>query len=235
MWLTITQKDKIMLVSYLAFGFLVGIAHAFEADHLATVGALAAENETTPGRIASLGAVWGLGHSLTMMIMGCLVLLFGLVLSEFISDAMEFFVGCILAGLGLHILFRLLTKSRHQHAGQTIAEASSGRLSSQVRKTFLVGLAHGAAGSAAVLVAVTAATNDAITALLYIFLFALGSFSGMALLTSLFLVPTRLKLHAPKKLLTGLQFAAASVAVVIGGNLLLEKGASILKTMNGAI
>lgn len=224
-----------MLISYLAFGFVVGIAHAFEADHLATVGALASENETTPARIASLGAIWGLGHSLTMMLMGCLVLLFGLVLNEFVSDAMEFFVGCILAGLGLHILFRIVTKSRHQHADKTIAKASSGHMSSQIYKTFLVGLAHGAAGSAALLVAVTAATNDAATALLYIFLFALGSFSGMALLTSLFLLPAHMKLHTPARMLTGLHLAAACVAVVIGGNLLIEKGSSILESMQLAI
>ena len=162
--------------SFLILGFVVGMGHALETDHLAAVGTLASSGRATPKRLAFLGASWGMGHTTTLFIISVPVILFGMILTERFAAGMEFAVGIMLIGLGGHVIWKLRRERihfhlhdhgdgrrhfhAHSHAGARVPHDRDphdhDHAFSFSPRAYLIGLAHGAAGSAG-LVALTAA------------------------------------------------------------------------------
>lgn len=234
---------------FLALGFLIGMSHALEADHLAALAAMAAERssgEQHAGRrrLALRGAAWGLGHTITLFAICTAVILFGLALTDQTTAALEFGVGIMLLLLGLHVLLRMYRQRihfhghdhgdgkrhlhAHSHAGQTAHDAE-GSHDHQHPKSFpiralLIGLVHGAAGSAGLLALAVAATRDPIVALGYVALFGLGSILGMALLSVAMSWPLGLAERGAWWLHRGLTVAVAIVAIGLGLDTLIETG-----------
>ena len=99
---------------FLILGFFVGMGHAIEADHLAAVGAMAV-GKKSPKSLALRGAAWGLGHTITLFAICTAAILFGLVLTEQTSAALEFAVGMMLVVLGFDVLRRLRKARVHFH------------------------------------------------------------------------------------------------------------------------
>ncbi|WP_057461194.1 hypothetical protein [Pseudovibrio sp. POLY-S9] len=240
--------------SYLTLGFLIGMTHAFEADHLAAVGTLVTSGKNSPRRMATLGAAWGLGHTTTLFVLAVFVILFGFVLSELMASTLEFFVGCMLVALGLHALWKLKISGIHFHRhshGNSRPHFHAHRhetlklhhkdthdhehVSGFSLKAYAVGLVHGVAGSAGLLVIVTAATQDPVLALLYVLLFGFGSVCGMAFLTFVISWPIQLGTRFATKLLGGLQAATGCLAIVIGVQVLIETGTPILGSLTTAL
>lgn len=188
--------------SFLMLGFLVGMGHAMEADHLAAVGALTG-NRQGGARLALRGAIWGLGHTITLFALCTAVIVFAVVLSPARAAALEFAVGMMLVLLAADVLRRLWAKKVHFHAhkhhgvkphihAHSHATAQVTHASDPYEhrhperfplRALLVGLVHGAAGSAALIVLALAATRDAALALTYVALFGLGSIAGMTVLS----------------------------------------------------
>src|SRR5438045_5426619 len=153
----------------LGLGFLLGMQHALEADHIAAVSSIAARRSHV-GDIVKHGLTWGLGHTLTLFVFaGCAILL-GQAIPDSLSRPIETAVGIMLVGLGAHVLWRLwrgrvhfhthghgdgtVHVHAHSHAGET---AAAHRRDAHAHdhgfrwRTLLVGLMHGMAGSAALL------------------------------------------------------------------------------------
>jgi len=196
------------MLSVLVLGLLIGMQHALEADHVAAVAAIAAR-ETSRRRIVVHGAVWGIGHTVTLMTAAAAVILFGLVIGEALAARFELVVGIMLVGLGGHLIFRLARDRvhfhthrhsddvihfhAHSHKGEARDHGRSAHGHDHARglpiRTLLVGMMHGLAGSAALLI-LTASTVEAPSlGFAYVGLFGLGSVAGMAALSALIAIP----------------------------------------------
>lgn len=227
-------------MEFLLLGFLVGLAHAFEADHMAAIGTLASSGKATPKRLAFLGASWGMGHTTTLLVISLPVILFGVILTERFAAGMEFAIGIMLVGLGAQVFYNLW-KARvhlhlhehggkrhfhaHSHAGETMPHSENPHHHTHRAfsfRAYAVGLAHGAAGSAGLVALAAAATQNAATALVYILVFGVGSILGMAALTYAASWPLRLAENTASKLLKTVQMATGVAAVAVGVMVMLE-------------
>jgi ABC-type nickel/cobalt efflux system permease component RcnA len=205
------------LLALAGFGFLLGMRHATDADHVIAVTTILNRSrrflDTT-----LIGALWGLGHTITVVIVGVLIIGFNVVIPPPVGLAMEFAVALMLIGLGILNLtggLRSLTERLtppapmhshdHAHAGSGGAHAhlhghgSNERLAGrgvvatfgwyQLIRPVAVGLVHGLAGSAAVALLVLATIQDTGTALAYLVIFCVGVAAGMAILTTVIGLP----------------------------------------------
>lgn len=228
---------------FLALGFIIGMGHALEADHLAAVGAMAV-GKSSPKSLALRGAAWGLGHTLTLFAICTAAILFGLVLTDQAAAALEFAVGVMLVVLGFDVL-RRLRKARvhfhvHDHDGgrpHLHAHSHLGATEPHDRdphdhthrhafpiKAVLVGLVHGAAGSAGLLALAVAASKDAWLAVGYVALFGIGSILGMAALSFVAAWPLGWAERGAKWLHTGVHVCAAVAAIALGVHVMMETG-----------
>ena len=165
-------------LTLLGLGFLLGIRHAADPDHVVAVAAIAARyKRVLPA--ALVGALWGLGHSLTIAVVGGLIIVFNLTVPPRVGLALEFAVGIALTVVGLLNL--------SGRGGFLTASVDSGQLPRG--KAFLLGLVHGLAGSAAVALLVVATVRDPRAAFLYLAIFGLGTLVGMMLITIGFAAP----------------------------------------------
>ena len=182
------------LLPILTLGFFLGMRHATDSDHVVAVTTIVSREKSI--RAASLvGALWGIGHTLTILIVGGAIIVFGIVLPARVGLTMEFSVALMLVLLGLfNVLgFRREWKTlrAHHHGVQGPTPATLlGRIGFyRVARSLVVGVVHGLAGSAAVALLVLATLQNATWALLYLFLFGIGTVAGMMLITSAMAVP----------------------------------------------
>src|SRR5512147_1976478 len=102
--------------STLALGFVLGLRHALDADHLAAVSTFVSEEKSLL-RSSLIGVSWGMGHTAALLAFGMAVAAFRLALTPRLAQVLEFLVGCMLIGLGLNVFFKLWRKSSlHAHA-----------------------------------------------------------------------------------------------------------------------
>jgi cytochrome c biogenesis protein CcdA len=217
----------------LALGFLLGMQHALEADHVAAVSSVAARRRDV-GDIVKHGLTWGLGHTLTLFVFAGAAILFGHAIPERLAQPLETAVGLMLVGLGAHVLWRLWRDRvhfhahghgdgtvhihAHSHAGETVphARAAHSHAHGFRWRTLLVGLMHGMAGSAALLVLAVSQAASPAAGLAYIALFGIGSMIGMGALSTVIAVPLVLSARWLTRLNNGLQGAVGVVTIAIG-------------------
>jgi hypothetical protein len=167
------------MVAVLVVGFLVGMRHALEADHVAAVATLAARAASLGERVR-LAAMWGVGHAGTLFVLGGTVLALGLSLPDHVARAFEGAVAVMLVLLGVDVLRRLRLRSRGAGGGVHEAHGHAARL---LPRALLVGSVHGLAGSAALVVLSLELTRSTAQALSYLGAFGVGSTAGMAALS----------------------------------------------------
>jgi High-affinity nickel-transport protein len=221
------------LVASCGLGFLVGLRHAMEPDHLAAVSTLLAD-EPRPRRAALLGAFWGMGHLLALVVAGVLLLAFRVQLSARWADGFELLVATVLIGLGLRS-FRgafVMRAGAAPHSHGTVVHAHGvrgehvhlGPLTLAARP-LLVGLAHGLAGSGAVTALALATMPGPGAAAAFVGVFALGSVGGMMLLSGLAGVPLERLARRPAAhaLLMGSVGALSLIVGLFWGSLALGR------------
>lgn len=223
----------------LGLGFLLGMQHALEADHIAAVSSIAARRSRI-GDIVRHGLTWGLGHTLTLFAFAGAAIWLGRAIPDHVARPLETAVGIMLIGLGAHVLWRLWRDRvhfhrhghgdgtvhihAHSHAGETLphARAAHGHGHGFRWRTLLVGLMHGMAGSAALLVlAVSQAASPAV-GLGYVALFGIGSMIGMAALSTVIAVPLAVSARWLTWANRGLQGIVGAVTVAIGVTTIVE-------------
>ena len=233
--------------SLLAFGALVGMQHALEADHLAAVAALSARPSTRRGLILR-GAWWGFGHTIALFTICGSVLLLGLSLGNGLQATLEFAVGIMVSGLGLNVLWTIYRRRihfhahehddgmRHLHAHAHETEKKRDHADSLHKhhhprhglvKALTIGLVHGAAGSGALLVLLVAAANSAGMALAYIACFGLGSIAGMAALSFVASFPLNAAARGARWLHTATLATIGLFALAIGANMAMSNWGAI--------
>jgi ABC-type nickel/cobalt efflux system permease component RcnA len=186
--------------------FVLGARHASEPDHLVAVSTLIAEQRGAL-RAMLLGAVWGVGHSISLFTVGLILLYFHLELSDPVADLFELGVVVMLLALGTRSIVRAFRASRpeavaaheHHHAqreapdhghSHAIDLGRTGRWTPG-RRPLMIGLVHGLAGSGALTALVLSTMPSLGSGLVYMASFGAGSVLGMALLTGLVGLPLR--------------------------------------------
>jgi len=223
----------------LGLGFLLGMQHALEADHIAAVSSIAARRSQI-GDIVKHGLTWGLGHTLTLFVFAGVAILLGRAIPETAAKPIEGAVGVMLIGLGAHVLWRLWRDRvhfhRHGHADGTVhfhAHSHAGDTPPHARtahihehgfrwRTLLVGLMHGMAGSAALLVLAVTQASCAAAGLGYVALFGIGSMIGMGALSAVIAVPLAVSARFLTVANRALQGAVGAVTIAIGLVTLVE-------------
>jgi high-affinity nickel-transport protein len=176
-------------------GSLLGMRHALEPDHLAAVSTLVTGERST-WKAAFLGMCWGLGHTLTLVAVGAVLVILRAEMPSGISDVFELGVALMLIGLGLRAIYLAARQGPagpvhvHHHGG--IVHVHRGAPAhihigawTLARRPLLVGAIHGLAGSGALTALVLATLPSTAARLTYMAVFGLGSTLGMAVLSGL--------------------------------------------------
>jgi len=88
------------VVSFLFLGFILGMRHATDADHVVAIATIVSRERSMAGS-ALIGAAWGVGHTITVMAVGTAIIVFGVVIPPRLGMSMEFAVGVMLVVLGV--------------------------------------------------------------------------------------------------------------------------------------
>jgi len=215
-------------LALLGFGFVLGLRHALEADHLAAVSTIVSTRRNVRG--ASLvGALWGLGHTVALLLVAVAVVGLHAEIPPRLAASLELGVSAMLIGLGLNLLWTLVrgvqlrhhvhAHGRHVHVHphvHTAAPAADHHQVSSMRRPFLVGLVHGLAGSAALMLVVAASIPSPAMALAYVAVFGIGSVGGMTAMSAMVGAPLAMVTARFARAETALRAGAAVGSVSIG-------------------
>lgn len=218
-------------------GLTLGMRHALEPDHLAAVSTLATEQKSARAGLW-LGALWGVGHSLSLLIVGGGLALLEAQMPERLGLIFELLVAAMILGLGVRAMLRSLREGRagvwltHRHGETTHSHSMPGahlhvRSFTFATRPLIIGVVHGLAGSGALTALVLAELPSISARLLYIVIFGAGSIAGMALLTGLAGLPLRRVARSPRlaSMLLGVTGCASSLVGLWWG---LDSGARLL-------
>jgi ABC-type nickel/cobalt efflux system permease component RcnA len=231
---------KMDYYTLLFFGCLVGMQHALEADHLAAVTAMSA-GRTSRRELMLRGSFWGLGHTVTLISICGVLLIFGGSVSPRVAAVLEIAVGVMVLLLGANVLHRLWRQRphihihqhengvRHLHAHVHNDEVTSNSQCTHqhehhdlgLGRALVVGMVHGAAGSAGLLV-LAAAADSLMNAVAYVIAFAVGTIAGMAALSFVASYPLRLLERFAGWFNTAITAVIGCAAIIIGSRLLLQ-------------
>ncbi|MCU0624754.1 MAG: hypothetical protein MUF53_12960 [Gemmatimonadaceae bacterium] len=213
------------LASALGIGALLGLKHATDADHVVAVTAIVAR-ERSVARAARVGVLWGVGHSLTVFVLGGAIIAFRLVVPPRVGLGLEFGVAIMLVLLGFANLRRGTAAApagrghQHPHPGMSEAEGlgelATVPASRAGLRPMIVGVVHGLAGSAAVAILVLTTITETAWALAYLAVFGLGTILGMLAVTVLVAAPALFAAHRMARLQTGIRVAAGALSVLFG-------------------
>ncbi len=216
------------LVTTLALGLLLGVEHAFDADHVMAVSTMVSQHRSLP-RSSLVGIIWGLGHTTTLFLVGLLVVLFKVTIPDRLALSLELAVGLVLVTLGGSVVKGYIAAKIHAHAHRhgdeihfhfhshtTGQHHDHGHPLPDHRRTLLVGMIHGLAGSAALMLLVLATIRTPALALLYILIFGVGSILGMLGISTLLGLPFVLTVERSTGIHRTLRLAVGSASIAYG-------------------
>ncbi len=235
------------MLGILGLGFLIGMQHALEADHVAAVSSIAARRSGIRD-IVKHGVTWGVGHTLTLFLFAGAALALGASISEGMERWLEGTVGIMLILLGVYVIWRMVRDRihfhvhrhddgvrhihAHSHRGETAPHSpvkhdhehkhTAKTPGGIAWRSLLVGLMHGMAGSAALLVLVVAKVDSLWLGIGYVFLFGVGSIVGMGVLSAVIAVPLVWSARAMTLTNHILQGTIGCATILIGSMTLLE-------------
>jgi high-affinity nickel-transport protein len=226
-------------------GLILGMRHSTDADHVVAISTIVSKQRSIRNA-AFIGSVWGLGHTITIFIVGSLIILFGVEIPPRLGLSMEFSVALMLILLGVLNLTGVLQKlTRHfapAIAGpgdtQALVERTNNRTTMerwldnsvgrfglyQCLRPLVIGLVHGLAGSAAVALLVLSTIHNPIWATVYLLIFGAGTMIGMMCMTAAIAVPLRFAGDRFAKLGQYLGTASGMVSLCFGSFLVYQLG-----------
>lgn len=220
----------------LTLGLLLGLKHAFDSDHLIAVSTIVTR-ERSPWRSLWIGLCWGIGHTATLLVVGVFVLGLKMQIPSPLGLSLECFVGVILVGLGVVTLYDYWKKRLHTHSHvhegsvhahfHTHADSAAHLHPHPMRvgvKPLLLGMVHGLAGSAALMLLVLATIPSATLGFLYIGIFGLGSVVGMGFMSvvmGVFFSLATARLHSFDQ---GLRLTVGMMSTAFGMWMIIEIG-----------
>lgn len=213
----------------LLFGFILGIEHAFEADHMIAVSTMVTEHKN-PFKASLVGTFWGIGHTTTLFIVGIVVLLLKVTIPENVSLSLEMIVGFVLVLLGVKIIReKKETLHMHTHTHDDTAHTHHHLHTNHNHwhthyHSFIIGLIHGLAGSGALMILVLSTINELFQGVYYILLFGIGSIIGMTVISFFVGIPF---IYSAKKfpyIEKYLRTIAGILSIIFGLSIIYEIG-----------
>ena len=221
----VNPMENLLLV-----GFAFGLRHAVEGDHIAAIASLTNKSEGLKTAI-KIGVVWGMGHTLVLFVVGGAVLLMDSVMPKNIAMMLEWFAGLMLVLFGLDVLRRVVKTNINFNDAVAHKNVRIDHQNSQFPiRAFIVGLIHGLAGSAALILLTLNSAESKWLGLSYILIFGLGSTLGMGLLSLIFAFPLN-KMDKVKNisfLYQGVCVVAGLFTILFGSLLINEHMVSVL-------
>ena len=223
------ESGLIKLATVLGLGFILGLEHAFDADHVVAVSTIVSEYKSI-NKSSKIGAFWGLGHTLTLLLVGFIILTFKLKIPQKLALSLEFAVGIVLVALGINVLYKLYKKKMHMHEHQHgIFKHAHYHSHKDIKhhdhafKSFFIGMIHGLAGSAALMILILATIDNFYSGIFYILLFGIGSIIGMILISAAigipFIITSRFKnMHKITRVLAG------TISIFLGSFIIVDIG-----------
>jgi len=213
------------LMTSSGLGSLLGMRHALEPDHLAAVSTLVTGERST-WKAAFLGMCWGLGHTLTLVAVGAVLVILRAEMPARMSDVFEFGVALMLIGLGLRAIYLAARQGPagpvhvHHHGGMVhVHRGAPAHIHigawTLARRPLFVGAIHGLAGSGALTALVLATLPSTSARLTYMAVFGLGSTLGMAALSGLLGWPLA-RAGSHRAVARGVSLAVGCVSTVLG-------------------
>ena len=226
----------------LGLGFVLGLKHATEADHLVAVSTIVSEHRSI-WRSAAVGGLWGLGHTASLFVAGAVLIALRVQIPEGVATALELLVALMIVLLGTRILYLVLRRRRdvhvheHAHGGRTHTHLHfHGRQDAHAAadahavshawhrglwgwRPVAVGAVHGLAGSAALTLFVLAEVMRGGSKLLgfaYLLIFGAGSIGGMLLMSTLVGLPFVLTARRFRRIDTPVRLLAGAASVLFG-------------------
>ena len=225
----------------LTLGLAVGLQHAFEPDHVSAVTTQISKRKykiqtvkqlikESAFKSSILGALWGAGHTTTLVIIGLLLFIFSINIPSNVFLGFEFIVGMMLVFLAITTfsnkkLFKLKHAHPHVHSNGTlhIHPHNHDGEHKHTHKSYLIGCIHGLAGSGSLVVLMASTLGDIETVLSFILIFGIGSVIGMTIISSLIGLPFAFtnKFGTTSKTL---RYIACTASLLIGINIVYDIG-----------
>ncbi|MFA0751299.1 MAG: hypothetical protein SLRJCFUN_001702 [Candidatus Fervidibacter sp.] len=223
-------------------GLAMGLRHALDPDHLVAVSVMVAESGSFRPA-ARIGAIWGIGHTLTLLLFGVPLLLLRMKLPERVQASFEGLVGLVLIALGGTTLWRIWRRRvhlhwhehdgiRHLHFHEHDAMPHEHPHAhhhehphwSTGWRPLLIGMVHGLAGSGAAAVMVMTTASSLLSGILYLAIFGIGSIAGMTTTAFVLSLPVWLTQQRFQRAYNVLLAATSIISVAFGVYLLWELG-----------
>jgi sulfite exporter TauE/SafE len=215
------------LLGLMASGFLLGVQHSLDPDHVAAVSTLVSKNRGLK-KSALVGAVWGLGHTAVLLIAGAVLMLLKVEIPKPLEQALELIVGLMLLYLGGGLLKKAVIDKvhihKHSHGGLEHVHLHSHKHSARhehLHRPFLIGVVHGLAGSAGIMLLIMAAMSSAAQGFWFTLIFGFGSILGMMISGVVISLPFRASAKF-QRLNLSFMILAAALTIAIGLNVIRE-------------
>lgn len=228
-------SPEISTFSVLLIGFVLGLQHAVEADHLAAVSTIVSEKKSLFSA-SIVGGLWGLGHTISLFAVGVLVIVLKLQISPSTETKLEAGVGVMLVLLGLNAVRNLFSAEKihahshehgtrehihiHTHGDEPEQEPTHHGLSI---RSVMIGMVHGLAGSAALMLLVVPTIASPYLALAYILIFGIGSIGGMMAMSFLIGLPMHFTVNRFAYLNKGIRLCAGAFSFGLGAFIVYQK------------
>jgi ABC-type nickel/cobalt efflux system permease component RcnA len=240
------SKERLGPVLFVTLlGLVLGMRHSTDADHVVAISTIVSKQRSIRNA-AFIGSVWGLGHTITIFIVGALIILFGVEIPPRVGLSMEFSVAVMLILLGILNLSGVMQKVTSYftpaNAGRAIASRAASRDQGRTRmhgwldqsvgrfglyqclRPLAIGLVHGLAGSAAVALLVLSTIHDPAWATAYLLIFGAGTMIGMMCMTAAIAVPLTFAGDRFARLSKYLGTASGMVSLCFGSFLVYQLG-----------
>jgi hypothetical protein len=221
-------------LTILGLGLVLGLRHALDTDHLAAVSTILTQR---PSLRASgiIGLSWGLGHTVVLLLVGTVVLMLRVPIPEPFALAAEFGVGIMLVFLGGILAVRLVRERWHMHTHDhdgaqhvhlhshaLVEDHGHGHWWRDSVRPFCIGMAHGLAGSAALLLIVLSSAQSVSEGLTYIVVFGFGSILGMVLVGIAVSLPVLWSLNFGRPFFLAVQGLASLGSIAVGLTMMFQ-------------
>jgi len=217
----------------LLIGLLLGLRHAIEADHLAAVSTIVSEKKSLLSA-SIVGGLWGLGHTISLFVVGIAVIFLKLQIPESFETTLETCVGVMLIFLGINALRKLFSSKDlhahihthgerehiHFHTHENENAPSHHRFGP---RSIFIGMLHGLAGSAALMLLLIPTIPSPTLALVYILIFGFGSVIGMMAMSFLIGLPIHFTTSRFGMINTGIRLAAGVFSLGLGIVMVAER------------
>lgn len=231
------NSGSLSLLAVLSIGLIFGLKHATEVDHVVAISTIVSRHKNV-FRSAIVGALWGAGHTVSLLVIGVIVLSLRVAIPERVSGWLEFGVALMIIALGVSALWRAMRTNNevhlhqhshdglshthvhfHEHESKHNPKSSSSHSHAVSRigwKPVFVGMMHGLAGSGALTLLVLTQISSPLLGLLYVATFGVGSIVGMLLMSGLIGLPFAFTSGRLTHLHQSLQTLAAVFSICFG-------------------